>query len=178
MYIWLSNQLGTSAANIIMSFVFFIITITAVAAIVLFLRRLNTGNFKFKRNTKKRSSRLTLCETIVIDRTRRLILIRCDDKEHLLLIGGLTDVVVESNILNASGTQHRQPTLTTTETNSNSDLAEKSPFSVNEKENTQRNDSAPFMKQNVEDSAISAKIEGRQEPSLFIPDSKKQNTQL
>lgn len=171
MYIWLSNLLGPSAAHITISFVFFVITIVAVAAVILFLCRLNTRIFRS--NTKKHPSRLILCETIAIDRTRRLILVRCDDKEHLLLIGGLTDVVVESNIINACVTQHTQPILTTTETNSNPNLTGKKSFSVNERENIQRSDPTPFMKQNVEDSAISAEIEGRQEPSLFIPALKK-----
>ncbi|OPB35565.1 flagellar biosynthetic protein FliO [Bartonella taylorii] len=171
MYIWLSNQIGTSAANITTSVVFFIITITALATIILFVRRLNTGRFSI--NKKKHLSRLTLCDTLSIDRARRLILVRCDDKEHLLLIGGLTDVVVESNITTTSMIQKKetQPTLTTTEINP--DLTEKISFSRNERKHTQNTSPSSFMKQNVEDSAITAEIEGRQEPSLFIPAAKK-----
>lgn len=44
MYVWLSNQIGASAANITVSFIFFIITITAIAAILLFLRGLKRKN--------------------------------------------------------------------------------------------------------------------------------------
>ncbi|MET3559893.1 hypothetical protein ABID39_000577 [Bartonella japonica] len=172
MYIWLSNLLGTSASHITISFAFFIIIIVAVATVILFSRRFNTENSR--NNIKKHPSRLTLCETIAIDRTRRLILVRCDDKEHLLLIGGLTDVVVESNVINARVTQqHTQPVLTTTETNLNLNLTGKRSFSVNGRENTQRRTSTPFIKQKVEDSITSAEIEGRQEPFLFIPAFKK-----
>ncbi|ETS11184.1 flagellar biosynthetic protein FliO [Bartonella henselae] len=169
MYVWLSSQIGTSAANIITSLVFFTITITAIAAIILFLRRLNTRRFSI--NRKKHLSRLTLCDTIAVDRTRRLILVRCDDREHLLLIGGLTDVVIESNIINTSIIQKRkiQQALTTTETNQSFNITEKKPFSVSEKEHIQDALSTHFMKQQVEDSAITAEIEGRQEPSLFVP---------
>ncbi|WP_019221713.1 flagellar biosynthetic protein FliO [Bartonella senegalensis] len=173
MYVWLSSQIGTSAANIITSLVFFIITIAAIAAIILFLRRLNTKGFGL--NRKKHPSRLTLCDTIAIDRTRRLILIRCDNREHLLLIGGLTDIVVESHIINTPIMQKKkiQQTLTTTESNPNPHIIEKGSFSVSEKEHTQDEVSAHLMNQYVEDSAISAEIEGRQEPSLFIPVPKK-----
>ncbi|UTO29040.1 flagellar biosynthetic protein FliO [Bartonella harrusi] len=172
MYVWLSSQIGASTANVTISFIFFIITITAIATIILFLRRLKRGKSMF--NRKKSLSRLTLCETIAIDRTRRLVLIRCDDKEHLLLIGGLTDIVVESNITNTSIIQRSetQPTLITTGTNSPLNLSEEKSFSV-KKEQMKEENSNPFTNQNVEDSAITAEIEGRQEPSLFIPPLKK-----
>ncbi|VEJ45457.1 flagellar biosynthetic protein FliO [Bartonella vinsonii] len=172
MYVWLSNQIGASAANITVSFIFFIITITAIAAILLFLCRLKRKKFRFHK--KKHLSRLTLCETIALDRTRRLVLVRCDDKEHLLLIGGLTDVVVESNITSTPIIQKRetQPTLTPTEANPKLSLTEKR-SSSGKREHTKDKTSTPFINQNVEDSAITAEIEGRQEPSLFIPTQKK-----
>lgn len=44
------------------------------------------------------TGRLTVLDTIVVDENRRLVLIRRDRIEHLLLIGGPTDVVVESQI--------------------------------------------------------------------------------
>ncbi|CAK01706.1 flagellar biosynthetic protein FliO [Bartonella tribocorum] len=154
MYIWLSDQIGVSAANITISFLFFVITITAITIIILFLRYLNTKKFNIKR--KKSLSRLALCEAISIDRTRRLVLVRCDNKEHLLLIGGLTDVVVESDITNISKIQKREihpyPTPPFTERNDTPDKG-----------------SSSFINQAIKDSAITAEIEGRQEPSLFIP---------
>ncbi|WP_175868253.1 flagellar biosynthetic protein FliO [Bartonella gabonensis] len=153
MVIWLSEQIGVSAANITIFFLFFIITITAFIIITLFSRRLNMG--RFKTNRKKSLSRLTLCEAISIDRTRRLVLVRCDNKEHLLLIGGLTDVVVESNITSISKTQKRE--------------IHTHPTSLTERNNTPDKVSSSFTNQAVKDSAITAEIEGRQEPSLFIP---------
>ncbi|WP_455480239.1 flagellar biosynthetic protein FliO [Bartonella sp. B12(2025)] len=173
MYAWLSSQIGAFAANITTSFVIFIIATVAITAIVLFLRRSNTGSFSI--NRKKYPSRLTLCDTIVIDQTRRLVLVRCDDKEHLLLVGGLTDVVVESSVTSTSIIQKRetQPTLKTTKTPSCHNFTEKRSFSVNEREHTQDKNSTSFMNQYVEDSAITAEIEGRQEPSLFIPPASK-----
>jgi hypothetical protein len=46
----------------------------------------------------RKGSRLAISEYYEIDKTRRLVLVRRDDVEHLLLIGGNQDVVVESEI--------------------------------------------------------------------------------
>ena len=40
--------------------------------------------------------RLEVVEALGVDAKRRLVLVRADGREHLLLIGGATDVVVES----------------------------------------------------------------------------------
>lgn len=53
----------------------------------------------------RRGSRLGIVEAAVVDRSRRLVLIRRDAVEHLVMIGGPQDVVVETNI-----TKH-EPTL-------------------------------------------------------------------
>jgi hypothetical protein len=46
----------------------------------------------------RRGSRLGISEYHEIDKTRRLVLVRRDDVEHLLLIGGGEDIVVENGI--------------------------------------------------------------------------------
>jgi len=46
----------------------------------------------------RRGSRLGISEYHEIDKTRRLVLVRRDEVEHLLLIGGGQDIVVEGNI--------------------------------------------------------------------------------
>lgn len=47
---------------------------------------------------KANKKRLAISQAIGLDAKRRLILIRRDDKEHLLLLGPDGDLVVESNI--------------------------------------------------------------------------------
>lgn len=47
---------------------------------------------------RERSRRLTVLDAAVIDTRRRVVLIRRDNVEHLVLIGGPTDVVIESRI--------------------------------------------------------------------------------
>lgn len=46
----------------------------------------------------RRGQRLGISEYHELDQTRRLVLVRRDNVEHLLLIGGPADVVVESGI--------------------------------------------------------------------------------
>lgn len=50
---------------------------------------------------RNRQPRLAVLDSAVVDARRRLVLIRRDNVEHLLLIGGPTDVVVEENIVRA-----------------------------------------------------------------------------
>lgn len=46
----------------------------------------------------RKGSRLGISEYYEIDKTRRLVLVRRDDTEHLVLIGGAQDVVIEQGI--------------------------------------------------------------------------------
>jgi len=48
-----------------------------------------------------RQPRLAVIDAATVDARRRLVLIRRDNVEHLLIIGGPTDVVVEQNIVRA-----------------------------------------------------------------------------
>ena len=56
-----------------------------------------------RRSRGRKGMRLGIVEYCEVDQTRRLVLLRRDDVEHLVLIGGNQDVVVENNIgINAS----------------------------------------------------------------------------
>jgi flagellar protein FliO/FliZ len=52
--------------------------------------------------TRGRQARLAVIDQATVDSRRRLVLIRRDNVEHLLIIGGPSDVVVEQNILRAA----------------------------------------------------------------------------
>ena len=56
-----------------------------------------------------RQPRLAVIDFVSVDGRRRLILIRRDNVEHLLMIGGPTDVVVEPNIVHAGVAPHEVP---------------------------------------------------------------------
>src|ERR1700691_3339336 len=51
---------------------------------------------------RRRPPRLAVIDYASVDSRRRLILVRRDNVEHLLMIGGPTDVVVESTIRRAA----------------------------------------------------------------------------
>lgn len=71
-----------------------------VAAIVLAVLFVVTLAFRALagRSSGAESSRLGVSEYLDLDKQRRLVLIRRDDVEHLVLLGGDQDVVVESAI--------------------------------------------------------------------------------
>jgi hypothetical protein len=58
----------------------------------------------------RKGQRLGISEYHEIDKTRRLVLVRRDETEHLILIGGGQDIVVESGIsLNSGMDEMREP---------------------------------------------------------------------
>jgi hypothetical protein len=58
----------------------------------------------------RKGQRLGISEYHEIDKTRRLVLVRRDETEHLILIGGGQDLVVESDInLNSNMEDVREP---------------------------------------------------------------------
>lgn len=77
-------------------FVFALIFVIALIGLVGFLaRRFGMG---YRNTPKSNTRRLSISEIIPLDSKRRLILVKCDHKEHLLVLGGTTDLVVEQNI--------------------------------------------------------------------------------
>lgn len=77
--------------------------IRAAAALLFVLALLGVVAFVARRFTggvvpSKRQKRLAVVEIAAIDPKRRLVLVRRDQTEHLLLIGGGQDVVVEAAI--------------------------------------------------------------------------------
>lgn len=60
--------------------------------------------------TRGRQRRLAIIDTLNVDSKRSLLLIRRDDVEHLLVIGGGQDVVVESGIAQTPESQARPAT--------------------------------------------------------------------
>ncbi len=66
--------------------------------------------------TRGRQPRLAVIDATAVDSRRRLVLIRRDNIEHLLLIGGPSDVVVEPNIVRASAAPARPAAAATADT--------------------------------------------------------------
>lgn len=72
----------------------------AFALLILALRfmRGRNGPSPFIRGGKNRQPRLQVLDAAAVDTRRRLVLVRRDNVEHLIMIGGPTDVVIESGI--------------------------------------------------------------------------------
>src|SRR5437016_14648452 len=78
---------------------FFVIVVLALLALAFWLlRRLGAGRLGGGA-ARGRQPRLAVIDQATVDGRRRLVLIRRDNVEHLLIIGGPTDVVVEQNIV-------------------------------------------------------------------------------
>jgi flagellar protein FliO/FliZ len=97
---WLRSVFGSDGSPIVQYVVIFAIIFTVLAAIVFLVRRLTGGGGSALqgRGSRSRQPRLGIIDVYELDRARQLILLRRDNVEHLLLVGGPNDVVVERNI--------------------------------------------------------------------------------
>ncbi len=93
---WLDSVAGPGyAAAILWTFVALVLVVI-VLLIIKLVRNLTFGTFVA--GGRNRKTRLAVMDATAVDSHRRLVLVRRDDIEHLLLIGGPTDVVVERDI--------------------------------------------------------------------------------
>jgi hypothetical protein len=81
-------------------FLAFLIVLGLIGATAWAVRRFGTGRLGGSA-ARGRQPRLGVIDYASVDARRRLILVRRDNVEHLLMIGGPTDVVVEANIVRA-----------------------------------------------------------------------------
>jgi flagellar protein FliO/FliZ len=81
-------------------FVAFLIVLGLIGAIAWAVRRFGSG--RLGTSTRGRQPRLAVIDYASVDGRRRLILVRRDNVEHLLMIGGPSDIVVEPNIVRAA----------------------------------------------------------------------------
>ena len=81
-------------------FLAFLIVLGLIGATAWAVRRFGTGRLGGA-GARGRQPRLAVIDYASVDGRRRLILVRRDNVEHLMMIGGPTDVVVEANIVRA-----------------------------------------------------------------------------
>lgn len=104
---WLDGLAGPGYTQAILWTFAALLLLVIVLVIIKLVRSLTFGTFVA--GGRNRKTRLAVMDATAVDSHRRLILVRRDDIEHLLLIGGPTDVVVERDI---RLTQQRRPALT------------------------------------------------------------------
>jgi hypothetical protein len=88
---------GASGAVVAQFLLTLILVLIVVGAVVWLIRRY--GGSAFGGMSRSRAPRLALVDTLAIDGRRKLVLVRRDSVEHLILVGGTTDVVVEPTIV-------------------------------------------------------------------------------
>ncbi|WP_148663571.1 hypothetical protein [Bosea vaviloviae] len=93
----------------------FAVILALLALLGLFARQIKGGRLRVRGQGggRARQPRLGVVDIHDLDRQRQLILIRRDNVEHLIMIGGVSDIVVETNILRSGG---RAATALPTET--------------------------------------------------------------
>lgn len=93
---WLTQLLGEQGAN----WTLYILggaAILVLAWIAWFWSRRVAGGV-FVEGGRNRKHRLAVVDATAVDSNRRIVLVRRDDVEHLVMIGGQNDFVIESNI--------------------------------------------------------------------------------
>ncbi|MEM7620891.1 MAG: flagellar biosynthetic protein FliO [Pseudomonadota bacterium] len=86
----------TNIAQYIASFIF-VMALIAITAWML-KRFLNQNGIPSIPMLKAKNSRLQILEVAIVDTQRRLVLVRRDDVEHLIMTGGTSELVIESDI--------------------------------------------------------------------------------
>ena len=90
-------------------FIFSFIAVLALIGAAAWLVRRFAGNRLGANTNRGRMPRLAVIDAAAVDGRRRLVLVRRDNIEHLLMIGGPTDIVVESNIVRAMPGREQMP---------------------------------------------------------------------
>src|SRR5689334_10819856 len=92
-----------------LTFIFAFVAVLALILLVAWLVRRFAGNRLGTTANRGRMPRLAVIDAAAVDGRRRLVLVRRDNIEHLLMIGGPTDIVVESNIVRAAPAREQIP---------------------------------------------------------------------
>jgi flagellar protein FliO/FliZ len=86
----------------------FIVILALFGGGVFLIRRFATNRLGANTN-RGRMPRLAVIDAAAVDGRRRLVLVRRDNVEHLLMIGGPSDIVVEPNIVRAMPGRDQSP---------------------------------------------------------------------
>jgi flagellar protein FliO/FliZ len=92
-----------------MTLIFLFVALVALGGVAIWLVR-RFAKSRLGANTNRgRMPRLAVIDAAAVDGRRRLVLVRRDNVEHLLMIGGPTDIVVEPNIIRATARGDQLP---------------------------------------------------------------------
>jgi flagellar protein FliO/FliZ len=92
-----------------LTFFFAFVAVLALIGVAAWLVRRFAGSRLGTNTNRGRMPRLAVIDAAAVDGRRRLVLVRRDNVEHLLMIGGPTDIVVEPNIVRAMPGREQLP---------------------------------------------------------------------
>jgi len=104
----LETLFGAEMPLAVRFFLAFLIVLGLIGATAWAVRRFGAGRLGGA-STRGRQPRLAVIDYASVDGRRRLVLVRRDNVEHLLIIGGPTDVVVEPNIVRGARAEAPAP---------------------------------------------------------------------
>jgi hypothetical protein len=85
-----------------------LIVLVLIGGVAWLVRKFGAGNAGAGAN-RGRMPRLAVIDAAAVDNRRKLVLVRRDNVEHLIMIGGPTDVVVEPNIVRGMPQRDQAP---------------------------------------------------------------------
>lgn len=94
----MGSLFGVEIPLAVQIFIAFIVVVALIGLAAWLIRRFNANQIG-NQTARGRAPRLAVIEAGIVDNRRRLVLIRRDNTEHLIMIGGPTDIVIEQNIL-------------------------------------------------------------------------------
>ena len=103
---WLNKILDSQFVMIGLAGLAFLIALWLVIVIV---RMMTGGRLRFNA-ARTRQARLGIVDAFDLDRQRQLIIVRRDNTEHLIMIGGPNDLVIESEIVRVESRDNRRST--------------------------------------------------------------------
>src|SRR5213596_2449974 len=96
----MDSLFGAEGSLIVRFVVAFVIVLALIGLTFWLIRRFGTARVGAAAQ-RGRQPRLAVIDAAPVDGRRRLVLVRRDNVEHLLMIGGPSDIVVEQNIVRA-----------------------------------------------------------------------------
>ncbi|MBO0662766.1 flagellar biosynthetic protein FliO [Jiella sp. MQZ9-1] len=94
---WIIDIFGDSLAPFVWVAVVAALVCTLAIVVLLMAKKLMAGGVKI--GPKVKAPRLQVLDVVRVDEKRKLVLVRRDEVEHLVLVGGQTDILVEGSIL-------------------------------------------------------------------------------
>src|SRR5258707_8629136 len=104
---WLEEVAGPNFAPAVLWTLLALLVLVIVLVVVRIVRSMTFGTFVV--GGRNRKTRLAVMDAAAVDSQRRLVLVRRDDVEHLILIGGPTHRVVQHDIRPPAATRRPAP---------------------------------------------------------------------